>query len=316
MVGDSYGNDEWGCLLNAPDLLRWQWGGSCKVDGPHDGQYLGGNLKEWRSSPFPRAASDDMRLENKVALITGGGSGIGRASAELFAREGAKIVVSDLDETTAAETASTISGAGGEAAIVTGDVSKSGDAERMVQAAIDSYGRVDVLVNSAGITGRNAMYPGASAEEIWDRVIEVNLKGTYLMCWHGVPQMERTGGGSIVNLASIMGLVGYSAGLGGGFNPYVPSKGGVLQLTKNLAIDYAKKGIRVNCICPGYIATNLTRSLIEQDPEALGKLEALHPMGRLGTADEIAAAALFLASDESSFVTGTPLIVDGGYTAQ
>ena len=121
--------------------------------------------------------------------------------------------------------------------------------------------------------------------------------------------MERTGGGSIVNLASIMGLVGYSAGLGGGFNPYVPSKGGVLQLTKNLAIDYAKRGIRVNCICPGYIATNLTRSLIEQDPEALSKLEALHPMGRLGTADEIATAALFLASDESSFVTGTPLIV-------
>ena len=273
-------------------------------------------LKNGKAAYLCGAAGDQMRLENKVALITGGGSGIGRASAEMFAREGAKVVVSDVDETTAAETQSQIRAAGGEASIITGDVSSSADAERMVQAAIDGYGRVDVLVNSAGITGRNAMYPGASEEEIWDRVMEVNLKGTYLMCWHSVPQMERTGGGSIINLASIMGLVGYSSGLGGGFNPYVPSKGGVLQLTKNLAIDYAKRGIRVNCICPGYIATNLTRSLTERDPEALGKLEALHPMGRLGTADEIANAALFLASDESSFVTGTPLIVDGGYTAQ
>ena len=257
-----------------------------------------------------------MRLDNKVALITGGGSGIGRASAEMFAREGAKIMVSDVNETTAAETQSTIHAAGGDASIITGDVSNSADAERMVKATIDAYGRVDVLVNSAGITGRNAMHPGATPEQIWDRVMEVNLKGTYLMCWHAMPEMEQAGGGSIVNLASIVGLVGYSAGLGGGFNPYVPSKGGVLQLTRNLAIDYAKRGIRVNCICPGYIATNLTRSLIERDPEALGKLEALHPMGRLGTADEIAHAAVFLASDESSFVTGTPLIVDGGYTAQ
>ena len=257
-----------------------------------------------------------MRLKDKVALITGGGSGIGRASAELFAREGARILVSDLNESAAAETTAYIQDAGGEASATAGDVSVSADARRMVQAALDSYGRVDVLVNSAGITGRNAMYPGASPEEIWDRVIEVNLKGTYLMCWHAMPEMERVGGGSVINLASIMGLVGYSAGLGGGFNPYVPSKGGVLQLTKNLAIDYARKGIRVNCICPGYVATNLTQSLIQQDPDALSKLEDLHPMGRLGTADEIANAALFLASDESSFVTGTPLIVDGGYTAQ
>ena len=225
-------------------------------------------------------------------------------------------MVSDVNEATAAETQSTIHAAGGDASIITGDVSNSADAERMVKATIDAYGRVDVLVNSAGITGRNAMHPGATPEEIWDRVIEVNLKGTYLMCWYAMPEMEQSGGGSIVNLASIVGLVGYSAGLGGGFNPYVPSKGGVLQLTRNLAIDYAKKGIRVNCICPGYISTNLTRSLIERDPEALGKLESLHPMGRLGTADEIAHAAVFLASEESSFVTGTPLIVDGGYTAQ
>ena len=180
---------------------------------------------------------------------------------------------------------------------------------------MNAYGRLDVLVNSAGISARNALPEGVSPEEVWDRVMDVNLKGTYLMCWCAVPEMKRSGGGSIVNLASIMGLVGYSAGMGGGFNPYVPSKGGVVQFTKNLAIDYARKGIRVNCICPGYIDTNLTQPLTT-DPETLRRLEQLHPLGRLGTADEIAHAALFLASPESSFVTGTPLVVDGGYTAQ
>ena len=256
-----------------------------------------------------------MRLEEKVALITGGGSGIGRASALLFAKEGARIVVSDLNESAAVETSRYIEDAGGEATSVQGDVSRGPDAERMVKATVNAYGRLDVLVNSAGISARNAMPEGVSPEEIWDRVMDVNLKGTYLMCWYAVPEMERSGGGSIVNLASIMGLVGYSAGMGGGFNPYVPSKGGVVQFTKNLAIDYARKGIRVNCICPGYIDTNLTRGLIT-DPDTLRRLEQLHPLGRLGTADEIAYAALFLASQESSFVTGTPLIVDGGYTAQ
>ena len=256
-----------------------------------------------------------MRLENKVALITGGGSGIGRATAVLFALEGAGVVVSDLRERDALDTVEEIENAGGRATAVASDVAISQDAERMVQAAVQAYGRLDVLVNSAGVHVRNALPEGASPEEVWDRVIEVNLKGTYLTSWHAVPEMERSGGGSIVNLSSIMGLVGYPAGMGGGFNAYPPSKGGVLQFTRTLAIDSAAKNIRVNCLCPGYVKTNLTRALTD-DPETLRLLESKHPLGRLGRPEEIAYAALFLASDESSFVTGIPLTVDGGYTAQ
>ena len=255
-----------------------------------------------------------MRLDNKVALITGGGSGIGRASALLFAREGARIVVSDLSEASAQETVREVRAQAGEAEPVSGDVSISQDALRMVQAAVENYGRLDILVNSAGISSRNALPEGASNEEVWDRVMGVNMKGTYLMTWHALPEMERAGGGSVVNLASIMALVGNSVG-GGAFNAYGPSKGGVLQFTKDLAIDSAAKNIRVNCICPGYVETSLTRALTE-NVELRKRVEQKHPMGRLGRPEEIAYAALFLASDESSFVTGTPLIVDGGYTAQ
>ena len=256
-----------------------------------------------------------MRLENKVALITGGGSGIGRATATLFAAEGASVVVSDLNEAQARETVEGIKGAGGHATEVGGDVSNSEDARRMVKAAVTAYGKLNVLVNSTGVSARNALGPGASPEEVWDRVMDVNLKGTYLASWHAVPEMERAGGGSIVNLASIIGLVGYARGMGGGFNPYAPSKGGVVQFTRNLAIDTAKDNIRVNCLCPGYLWTNLIEQLTG-DPEVLQFMESRHPMGRLGRPEEVAYAALYLASDESSYVTGTPLAVDGGYTAQ
>ena len=256
-----------------------------------------------------------MRLEGKVALITGAGSGIGRASSLLFAQEGAKIVVSDINESTALEIVEEIEGLGGEATFVSGDVTDNRQAEQMVQKAHDTFGRLDVLINSAGISARNALPEGASPEDIWDKVIDVNLKGTYLVSWHAVPEMERSGGGSIVNLASIMSMVGYPEGMSDGFNPYGPSKGGVLQFTRNLALASAKKNIRVNCLCPGYVDTNLITRLTE-DPESKAALEALHPMGRLGRPDEIAKAALFLASDDASYVTGSPLIVDGGYTAQ
>ncbi|MGH2541794.1 MAG: SDR family NAD(P)-dependent oxidoreductase [Ardenticatenaceae bacterium] len=255
------------------------------------------------------------RLEGKVALITGAGSGIGRATAVLFAAEGAKVAASDVNEVEALQTVNDVKAMGGEAAPVTGDVSDAADAERMVRAAVDTFGRLDILVNSAGVSGRNALPQGASPEAVWERVMDVNLKGTFLVSWHAVVEMERGGGGSIINLASIMGLVGYPEGMGGGFNAYAPSKGGVVQFTRNLAIDYAKKGIRVNCICPGYVETNLTKGLTE-NPELKARLEERHPMGRLGRPEEIARAALFLASDESSFMTGAPLIVDGGYTAQ
>ena len=206
-----------------------------------------------------------MRLDGKVVLVTGGGSGIGRATAELFAREGARVVVSDLNRQSAEETGEAISHAGGDASAVTGDGSVSAEAELMVSAATEAYGRLDVLVNSAGVSARNALPEGASPEQVWDKVMDVNLKGTYLVSWFAVPAMERSGGGSIINLSSIMGLVGYPKGMGGGFNPYVPSKGGVLQFTRNLAIDSAGKNIRVNCICPGYVETNLTRSLTDDE---------------------------------------------------
>jgi len=257
-----------------------------------------------------------MRLGNKVALITGGGSGLGRASAVLFAAEGAMVVVSDQNEDAAKETADSILSDGGDATVVGGDVSINADAQRMVKTAVEAYGKLDVLVNSAGISMRNVRDPNASHEMVWDRVMDVNIKGTYLVCWYSVPEMERAGGGSIINLASIMGLVGIPYGTGGGgFNPYTASKGAVVNFTRNLAIDCASKNIRVNCICPGYVYTNLIESMI-RDSELLKTLEGRHPMGRLGRPEEIAYAALYLASDESSFVTGTPLVVDGGYTAQ
>ena len=255
-----------------------------------------------------------MRLKDKVALITGAGSGIGRAVAIMFAEEGAAVVAADLTGDSVRETADTISASGGCAVALTGDVTASDDAERMVAQAVESFGKLDLLVNSAGLTSRHSSLEGASPEEAWERVIEVNLKGTYMVSWYAVPVMEQAGGGSIINLASIMGLVGYPVGLGGGFNPYPPSKGGVVQFTKTLAVDSASKNIRVNCLCPGFIETNLTSGLTS-DPEMLEKLESLHPMGRLGQPREVAHVALYLASDDARHVTGTALTVDGGYTA-
>ena len=255
-----------------------------------------------------------MRLKDKVALITGAGSGIGRETAILFAEEGAAVVAADLTGASVQETVDTVSSAGGRAVALTGDVTVAADAERMVSSAVESFGKIDLLVNSAGLSSRHSSLEGASPEEAWERVIEVNLKGTYMVSWYAVPAMEGAGGGSIINLASVMGLVGYPVGIGGGFNPYPPSKGGVVQFTKTLAVDSARKNVRVNCLCPGFIETNLTSGLTS-DPEMLEKLESLHPMGRLGQPREVAYAALYLASDDARHVTGTALTIDGGYTA-
>ena len=256
-----------------------------------------------------------MRLDGKVALVTGAGSGIGRATALLFGKEGARVVASDMGEAGTLDTVDQIKRAGGEATPVTGDVTDTSQARQMVETAVDAYGGLDVLVNSAGVNSRNALGPEATPEEVWDKVIDVNLKGTYLVSWHAVPNMVERGGGSIVNLASIMSLVGYPPNMMRSFDPYPPSKGGILQFTKNLAIGVAAEGVRVNCICPGYIWSNLTQGYTD-DSGMLEMLEGLHPMGRLGRPEEVANVALYLSSDESSFVTGTPVVVDGGYTAQ
>ena len=256
-----------------------------------------------------------MRLADKVALITGAGSGIGRASATLFASEGAKVVVAGHSEDSALQTVEEIRKTGGKATSASGDVADNADAKGLVDVAVATYGGLDILMNAAGVTSRNALPEGASPEEVWDRVVEVNLKGTFLTCFHAVPEMERAGGGSVVNVSSILGLVAFAASRNAGFDPYPSSKGGVVQLTRNLAVDYAEKNVRVNCICPGYIETPLIEPLI-RDSKKREELERLHPIGRLGRPEEVAYAALYLASDEAAFVTGAILPVDGGYTAQ
>jgi NAD(P)-dependent dehydrogenase (short-subunit alcohol dehydrogenase family) len=256
-----------------------------------------------------------MRLSGKVALITGGGSGIGRACASLFADHGARVSISDFRYRAALEVSDMIISRGGESLALTGDVSIGNDARMMVDTTVERFGRLDVLVNSAGVSARNALGNEASEEEIWDRVMEVNLKGTYQVSSYALPYISESGGGSIINLASVMSLVGYQGDAGSGLGPYPPSKGGVLQFTRNLAIEVAKKKIRVNCLCPGYVETSLIEGMIS-DEDVMSQLVARHPIGRLGKPEEIAYAALYLASDESTFVTGAPLVVDGGYTAQ
>ena len=262
-----------------------------------------------------------MRLENKAALVTGGASGIGRASALVFGREGASVVVSDLNLAGSEETVQEIQAAGGNAIAIAGDVSDTSDAKCMVESTVEAYGSIDVVLNSAGVISDTAILGDSIPEDrfertaaLYNRVVEINLGGTYLICWLAIQQMRENGGGSIINISSINGVVGAPIGLGSGFDPYVPSKGGVVQLTKNLAIQYGRDNIRINCICPGHVKTNLIRSITD-NPEITEKLEERYPLGRFAEPEEIANAALFLASDESSFVTGAPMLVDGGYTA-
>lgn len=255
-----------------------------------------------------------MRLKGKSALITGAGSGIGQSTAKLFAKEGARIFAVDINKIAAKKLSESIVAEGGQAFHSSSDVSEDADVQRVVSDATETLGNLDILVNSAGINDRQ-LPSTLSHDQVWDRVMAINLKGTFLMCWHAVPIMLRNGGGSIINLSSVVGLVGSELTGAGGFSAYVPSKGGVVQLTRNLAVEHARNNLRVNCICPGYTHTNLTQPIEEN----LGLYEALkkrHPMRRFGEPEEIAKAALFLASEESSFVTGIALPVDGGYTAQ
>ena len=255
------------------------------------------------------------RLNGKVAFITGGASGIGEAAAFLFGEHGAKIIVADIDEDAALRTSNELNSSGIDSLGVQLDVPRDVDIKNAFSRTNEKYGPISILVNSAGLNPRLPSLENKSSEEIWDRIIDVNLKGTYLTCKNVVQQMEENGGGSIVNLSSIMGEVAYHSSMSNGFSAYNPSKGGVLLFTKNLAVDLAPKKIRVNCLNPGFAETPFTEALTS-DTELVKKIIDLHPIGRLAQPKEIAYCALFLASDESSFVTGTSLLVDGGYTAQ
>jgi NAD(P)-dependent dehydrogenase (short-subunit alcohol dehydrogenase family) len=250
------------------------------------------------------------RLEGKVALITGAASGMGRVAAKLFASEGAAVLVADVADEAGAATAREIAGEGGRAEYVHADVSNSRDAEGMVAAAVERFGGLHVLYNNAGTFPADDGSVTETAEETWDRVMAINLKGVFLGCKYGIPAMLRSGGGSVVNVASFVALMGAATPQ----IAYTASKGGVLSMTREIAVEFARRGIRANALCPGPIETPLLRELMS-DP-ARRQRRLIHiPVGRLGQAHEIAQAALFLASDESSFVTGTTFVVDGGITA-
>src|SRR5436309_2018750 len=251
-----------------------------------------------------------MRLANKVALITGGGSGIGKASCLLFAREGARVVVVDLKRETAEATAHEIGQAGGEARPFAADVSKAKDAEEMVAFAEKSFGKLNIIFNNAGIFHNDDNSVTNTAEKIWDLVIDVNLKGVFLGCQYAIPALQRAGGGSIINTASFVAIVGAAVPQ----IAYTASKGGVLAMTREIAVEFARQNIRANALCPGPVETPLLAELLS-DPARRQRRLVHIPMGRFGRAEEMANAALFLASDESSFVNGATFTVDGGITA-
>lgn len=245
------------------------------------------------------------RLQGKVAIVTGAGSGIGKATAMLFASEGAEVVCADIAG--ADKTAGEI---GASAIAVSVDVSKAADIQAMVNAAKDRFGRLDVVFNNAGIEGEQAPTADCS-EENFDRVIAVNLKGVFLGMKYAIPVMLETGGGAIINNASVAGLVGFP-----NIPAYGASKGGVVQLSKTAALEYATQGIRVNAICPGVIWTPMVERFTGSTEEGRREFSMLEPVERMGKPEEVAAMVLFLASDESSFVTGAALPVDGGFVAR
>jgi NAD(P)-dependent dehydrogenase (short-subunit alcohol dehydrogenase family) len=251
-----------------------------------------------------------MRLDGKVALITGGGGGMGMVASQLFASEGAKVVLTDVADQAGEAVAAEIEGAGGEAAFVHADVSKEADAKAMVDAAVERFGRLDVLYNNAGVMMSADGSVDTTDESVWDTTLAINVKGVAFGCKFGVPAMIASGGGSIINVASFVAWLGAATSQ----TAYTASKGAVLAMTREIAVEYARKGIRCNALCPGPIDTPLLAELLS-DPARRQRRLVHIPMGRLGQAEELAKAALFLASDDSSYMTGTSLIVDGGITA-
>jgi NAD(P)-dependent dehydrogenase (short-subunit alcohol dehydrogenase family) len=251
-----------------------------------------------------------MRLEGKVALITGGASGMGKIASTLFAAEGARIVLTDVQDEAGEVTAQEIRDGGGEALYVHADVSRASDAEAMVRATVDAFGGLTILYNNAGIFASDDDSVTNTSEDVWQRTIDINLKGVFLGCKYGVPAMIDSGGGSIINVASFVAWMGAAAPQ----IAYTASKGGVLSMTREIAVEFARKGIRCNALCPGPIDTPLLQELLA-DPARRQRRLVHIPMGRFGQAEELAKAALFLASDDSSYMTGASLIVDGGITA-
>ncbi|MBC7347740.1 MAG: SDR family oxidoreductase [Clostridia bacterium] len=252
-----------------------------------------------------------MQLSGKVAVVTGAASGMGRAMAETFAAAGAKVVLADWNEAGGQEAVRAITNEGREAVFFQVDVSQVTQVRELVAFAVGRYGRLDVMVNNAGVALLGQDGPVAEvSEETWEKVININLKGVYLGMKYALPQMVAQGGGVIINTASIAGLVGFP-----GLAAYCASKGGIIQLTRATALDYAAHNVRVNAICPGVIRTAMTTNLLA-DPEVSRRLQEATPLRRFGEPVDVAQAALYLASDASAFVTGTVLVIDGGWTAQ
>ncbi len=250
------------------------------------------------------------QLDGKVALITGAGSGIGRASALAFAREGAKVAVADIVVEGGEETVRMVQEAGGEAFFIKVDVANAAEVEAMVNTVVDTYGRIDCAYNNAGIEGRLAStdeYP----EDVFDKVIDINLTGVWLCMKYELPHMLKQGSGAIVNTASGAGLIGVA-----GMSAYVASKHGVVGLTKTAALEYAKSGIRVNAVCPGLIQTPMVERITAEQPQLGEALVAAEPIGRTGKPEEIAESVVWMCSDAASFVTGHAMSVDGGFVAQ
>lgn len=250
-----------------------------------------------------------MRLKHKTALITGGSSGIGKASALLFSKEGANVVIADISEygqTVAAE----IAKKGGNAVFIKTDVSRASDCKKMVEFAESTYGKLDILFNNAGIMHSDDGDAIETDEAIWETTMNINVKGVFLGCKFGIPALRRAGGGSVINTASFVALMGAATPQ----VAYTSSKGAVLALTRELAVIHAREGIRVNALCPGPLRTELLMKFLNTDEKKERRLVHI-PMGRFGEADEMAKAALFLASDDSSYMTGTEFLVDGGITA-
>ena len=248
-----------------------------------------------------------MRLEGKTALITGAGSGMGRLAAEVFAREGAGVVATDVAAEGLRETVRSVEGAGGTILGLEGDVGRADDVRRWVEAAVDTYGKLDVLYNNAGIFPDEDASVTNMDEAVFDRVLDVNLKGVALCCKFGLPALIRAGGGSVVNVASFVALLGCTVPQ----DAYTASKGAVLSLTRSLAVQFGPHNVRANAICPGPIETPLLRELL-RDEEARQRRLSRIPLGRFGRPEDVVYAALYLASDESAWTTGATFVVDGG----